>query len=277
MPDLPEVTIILGPQTTASLALNAHLRQNRHDLKSNGITVLPSRIASPLMRRAVDERPEAERMEEFKAKTMPRPVILSAVELLGRPQAGLAKGELFPDAEMGLAGMATIARDARVVFAIDPLPTFFLAAGSDVLEERVRTTPWEVLYELSWHELLAELVDLLPDADFLVLTGQGVAAAPAQTLARFQGDDPSNLTAPYSMLRQLISETGHAVLDRMLERGPPDADMLADLCKSFALTPAKEDIRDRLGLDKVTNILLQQRFEEDLEQIATLPRVELIR
>ncbi len=277
MPDLPEVTLILGPQTGVSLALNVHLRENRNGLRSHGITVMPSRFASPLMRRVVDQRPEAERLAEFKAKAMPRPVILSAVELLGRPQAGLAKGELFPDAELALAGMATIIRDARVVFAIDPLPSFFLAAGSDLLEERVRTTPWEVLYELNWYEMLTELVDLLPDATFLVLTGRGVAKEPQQTLARLLGDDLTDLPAPYSMLRQLISETGHAVLDRMLERGPPDAEMLADLCKSFSLTPAKEDIRDRLGLDKVTNILLEQRFEEDLEQIATLPRVELIR
>ena len=39
MPDLPGLTIILGPQTRVSLALNAYLRDNRQYLTGKGMTV----------------------------------------------------------------------------------------------------------------------------------------------------------------------------------------------------------------------------------------------
>ena len=233
-------------------------------------------LATHLVRRAIDARSEAERLAEFNAKTAPRPVILSAINMFGRPQAGLAKGELFPDAEVTLAGLAPIVRNGRVVLAIDPLPAFFLAAGAGPLEERVRQTAWEVLYELSWFELLSELVTLLPDASFLVLTGAGVGKDPQATMDTLLGKWARDLPHPFVMLKHLISETGHAVLDRMLTRGEPDPNTLADLYQSFAVAPTKDDLRERLGIDDVTNVLLQQRFDEDLARLSELSRVEVI-
>lgn len=274
--DLPDLTLILGPQTYLSLALNAHLRENRHHLRAKGITVLPSRLATPMLRRAIDERPEAERTKEFNAKSAPRPVILSAVSMLGQPQGGLAKGELFPDAEFALANLGPFVKQGRIVFAIDPLPSFFLAYGSEALEERVRQTSWEVLYELNWHEFLAEMVDILPDATFLILTGKGFHRDPSGAANRVLGGEMADLPQPYTMFRHMISETGHAVLDRMLTQGEPDMSVLADVHKSFAIQPTSRELQERLGIDRVTNILLEQRFEEDLEKIVDLPRVEVI-
>lgn len=275
MTDVPKLTILIGPQTRMAFALNAHIRENRPYLTGKGMTVLPSRLASPLVRRALDARPLDERKAEFDKATENRPAFLAAINLLGPPHAGLVRGELFPDAEVSLAGLDPIVGDARIVLAIEPLPAFFLAAPSDPLEDRVRKTSWEVLYELSWYELLAELVELLPEASFLVLTGARETLNVAELLRRLLGDESENVPLPHILLRHLISETGHAVLDRMVERGKPDPETLSDLYQSFVLRPTLQDLRERLGIDKTTSILMDQRFEEDLERIATLPRVEV--
>jgi len=273
MTTLPKVTILLGPQTRLSLALNAHLRENRQYLRARGLIILPSRVASPLVRRILDKRPVDERIADFKSATEQGTAILSAINMFGPPQAGLAKGELFPDAELTLAGLDPVVGDARIVLALDELPELFLAAKSEAFEERVRNTSWEVLYELSWHDLVSELVDLLPTASFLILTGARAGEDLQRLEAALLGEQTGKLPQPYTLLRNLISETGVAVLDRMLSRGTPDHETLADLYKSFAVKASLPEQKEKLGLDKVTSILLTQRFEEDLEQISTLPRV----
>ena len=277
MPNLPQLTIILGPQTRAAFALNALIRENRQHLAGKGISAIPSRLASPILRRAVDDRPEAERFAELDESTKPRPAILAAINTFGPPQAGMMRNELFPDAEVKLAGLGKVTKGARIILAIDPLPAFFLAAESTVLEERVRQTPWEVLFEVSWFDLVREIVEVLPDADFLVLSSQGVGRDPPALIEHIFGDTAKDLPNPHVLLHQLISETGHAVLDRILARGTPDGATLSDLYKSFAILPTPHDVKERLGIDRVTGILLQQRFEEDLEQIRALPRVEVMR
>ncbi|MEM9426512.1 MAG: hypothetical protein AAGA06_07400 [Pseudomonadota bacterium] len=273
MTGLPELTVLLGPQTQLALAMNAHLRENRLYLAKHGITALPSRLASPILRASVDERPEDERLAQFAEKTAPRPAILSAINMFGPPEAGLLKGELFPDAELKFAGLAPVVGSARVVIFIDALPSFFIAAKSETLEDRVRRTSWEVLYELGWFELLSELVEFLPDAQFTVVSGK----VPGDELARLPealiGPQSDSLPSPFAFLQNLITETGRAVLARILERGAPDAATIADLYTSFARRPTPDDLRDRLGIDKLTGILLDQRFEEDIEKLSTFPRV----
>lgn len=273
MTDLPDLTILLGPQTRLALALNAHLRENRQFLVSKGVMALPSRLASPLLRRVIDDRSEAERLEEFTTQTQPRPAILSAINMFGPPEAGLSKGELFPDAELRFAGLAPFVGKARIVITIDTLPAFFLSVDSEPFEARVRRTAWEVLYELSWHELLSELVDFLPEADFMVVTGTIEGEALAKLAQALVGPESEGLPAPHAYLHQLISDTGRAVLSRILDRGRPDPATIADLYRSFAMRPSATELRERLGIDKVTGILLDQRFEEDLALISKLPRV----
>ncbi|MGR3515352.1 MAG: hypothetical protein ACU0GG_21520 [Paracoccaceae bacterium] len=275
MQPLPDLTILLGPQTRLSLAVNAHLRENRQYLHTRGIRALPSRLASPMVRRALDDRPLEERAAEFKAATEGRAAVLSAINMFGPPQAGLAKGELFPDAELTLAGLDPIIGGARILLAIDVLPEFFIAAQSDALEDRVRKTPWEILYELSWYELVNELVALLPSAQFLILTDAGVGRDLKKLEATLLGEAAQNMPHPYTLLRHLINSTGTAVLDRMHAQGVPEEATLTELYRSFVAVAGPAQHRERLGLDKVTGILLQQRFEEDLEKIASLPRVEV--
>lgn len=276
MTDLPDLTILLGPQTDLSRALNALIRENRQFLHGRGMSAHPSRTASPMLRKAVSDRPEAERLAEFEANTKPRPALLSAINFFGPPQAGLMKGELFPEAELKLAELSAVASKARIVVAIDPLPRFFLASVSDVLEERVRKTPWEVLYELSWFELLREVVESLPEADVLVLRSDGMGENLMKLNQRLFGGFVEGLPKPYVLLHQLLTETGHAVMERMLKRGPLDAATVAELYESFSKQRSLDEYSERMGIDKVTAALLDQRFQEDLDLIATLDRVEVI-
>lgn len=276
MDGLPTLTLLLGPQTIVSLALNALAREYRHAFVEKGMTVMPSRVASPLIRRCLDDRPLAERQADLAADLPRKPALLSAVNFFGPPEAGLVKREIFPDAEVKLAGLAELAPRARVVLAVDPLHEFFLAAGSEALEGRVRRTSWEDLYELSWADLVREVIEMLPDSPILVLTGKGTGGASGEVLTRLFGDAASALPETQPFIRHLVTETGQAVLGRMCERGGPDPAMLAELHTSFAQRPTREDIAERLGIEKVTRTLLDQRFDEDLAALRAMPAVEVI-
>lgn len=276
MTALPPLTLFLGPQTAASLALNDIFRDFRLQFAAAGTLVLPSRLASPLIRRCLDDRPLAERRADLHAELPKRPALVSAVNFFGPPEAGLMRRELFPDAEVALAGLAELTTEARIVLAVDPLPAFFLAAGSEGLETRVRRTPWEDLYETGWADLVREVTLMLPGQEVIVLTGRGTGRATEDVLRRLLGPAVSALPTPHALLRRLISETGRAVLARMAEHELPEASRLAELHDSFAEPPSPEDIRDRLGIDKVTHVLLDQRFEEDLREMRAMDGVEVI-
>lgn len=275
MSDLPELTFLLGPQTFMSLALNNFVRTNR-PFFAQSLNLLPSRIASPILRRASDARPEKERVEEFEKSAANRPAFYSSVNFFGPPHAALLGGEMFPSAETMLAGLASVSANARIILCIDSLPTFFLSARSDVLESRVRRTPWELLYELSWADLIREVVETLPAAEFLVLTPNGTMRAPQTLLRCLFGPQSENAPGADVFLKTQITETGHAVLARVAESGPPGDGTLAEIYASFARRPGLNDMNERLGIDKTTSILLAQRFEEDLEEMRSFDRTEVI-
>ena len=121
-----------------------------------------------------------------------------------------------------------------------------------------------------------EVIELLPGARLSVVTSDGAGADSTGLLESLLGDAAATLQQPFFFLRQLIAETGHAVLDRMIERGTPDAGTLSDLYTSFAVKPTLAEIRERLAIDKVTVALLEQRFQEDLEAIRELDAVEVV-
>lgn len=275
MSDLPELTLILGPHTVTSLALNAHIRENRAYFSSIGITALASRAASPILRRASDARPDSERIADFEEATKNRPAILSAVNFFGPPQAALLNQEMFPDAETKLAGLGGVIRKARIIVAADSLAPFFMTANNDLLEARVRNAGWEALYELSWADLVREVSEAIPEADILVVTARGAGRVADSFLDRIFGEEARQAPARYAFFRHLITETGHAVLDRLLTSNAPSEDMLAEIYASFSVRPSAEDVAERLGIDKTTRILLDQRFEEDLAEIGDFPRTEV--
>lgn len=271
MSDLPALTILLGPQTPLSLGLNAIARDHAHALARFGLNALPSRFASPILRHAIDDRPVDVRRIEFLDALPKLPAFLSAVNFFGPPHEGLAKHEMFPRAEQSLARLAEVAPQMRVCLCVDTLPAFFMTAASDILEARVQNTPWETLFELSWADLALEIKAALPGCELLVLTPRaayhpdtlpvlGAGALPDQRL----------------LLRALVTETGRAVLDRMVPAQVDDISVLSDLYVSFRAVASPVDVETRLGLDKITQALLEQRLEEDIARMKTLPGVQVI-
>lgn len=272
-----QLTLVLGPQTTGALQLNTFVRQAGGVMAKHGVRTLPTRVAAPLLRRCIDtERPYRERKADFEREVASRPALLSALSVFGPPEMALAKGQFFPHAENVLGPIGKIAGHCEVVLVVDSLPRLFLASDSEKLEARVRATGWEQLYELGWADLARAITDKMKAARLLVLTPQGMALRSPEVLERLFGNGITSLADPLWLFRQAINETGHAVLDRLLGSGTPDPATLKELHGSFAVQPSQEEIERRLGIEKITAALLEQRFGEDLDAMAGLPRTEVI-
>ncbi len=270
------LTLLLGPQTRLGLAINALVRQQRGLLKKADLHALPARLSQPLMRRHLDpDAPLGARQEAF-AKDTEGATFLSAVSFLGPPPVSLGDRELLPEAERWLAALGELSPRSHIILTIDRLPAFFMAAKSAPLERRVRATPWEVLYELSWSDLIDEILVALPDCKLSVLTPDLAAVRSPETLKLLFGEAADAFPDPYVLLRAMISETGHVVLDRLLGEGTPSVTTLEDLNSSLSTVPSAEMISERLGMDKLTQTLLNQRFEEDLEAIGEMAGIEVL-
>lgn len=270
------LTLLLGPQTRLALAINALVRQQRGALNQGGLRALPARLAQPLMRRNLDQNTPIDARREAFSEDTEGPTFLSAVSFLGAPAVSLGQRELLPQAEQWLAALGELSPRSRIILTIDRLPEFFLAAGSAPLERRVRATPWEVLYELSWSDLVDEILVALPDCRLTVLTPDSAAVLSPATLDSLFGEAAKNLPDPYSLLRAMISETGQVVLDRVLAEGKPKEATLKELRASFGRIAGPEDIKTQLGIDRLTHTLLTQRFDEDLVTIKSMPGIEVI-
>ena len=270
------LTLLLGPQTRLALALNSLVRQQRAALMEGGLRALPARLAQPLVRRHLEPSDPLEIRREAFSEDIEGRTFLSAVSFLGPPPLSLGERELMPEAEHWLAALGELSPRSHIILTIDSLPSFFMAAGSAPLERRVRATPWEVLYELSWSDLIDEILIALPDCKLSVLTPSLAIVRSPETLQLLFSDAAENLPDPYVLLRAMISETGHAVLDRILAQGKPTVTTLEELHDAFIEKASVEDITTRLGMDKLTQTLLNQRFEEDLDAIGRMSGIEVL-
>ena len=272
-----DLTLIFGPQSAGALHLNTFIRHAGKGLAKIGVRALPTRAASPLLRRLMtSERPFRERRADFDRETIPRPAVLSALNIFGPPEAAYAKRAFFPGVGESLGPIRKITGPCQVVLVIEPLHHLFLSSGSERLEARVRAAGWEDLFDLGWTDLARHVSDKMDGCDILVLTPRGMALRSGEVLERLFGDRVSTISDPFWLLRQFVSETGGAVLDRMVASGAPEDAVLEDLYTSFARSPSPEDIEQRLGIEKITVTLMEQRFAEDLDAIAGLPGTEII-
>ena len=270
-------TLIVGPQTRGAIALNAYARLHGAALAKQGVKALPLRAASPVLWRVTNPaRPLDDRKADFEAEIARETTTLCGLNFFGAPEAALKNGTLFPDHEVALSPLGQVAGEAQVVLLVDALPRFFLAPNAQRLETRVKGTGWETLYDLGWVDLARAITDALPRADLLVLTPEGMALHSEDLLQRFFGGTGDLPGDRFWLLRQAMTETGQAVLDRMRKDGAPDDTTRAELYASFAAHPTLDEINERLGIEKITVTLLEQRLEEDLKAIADLPRTEVL-
>lgn len=272
-----DLTLLFGPQSKGAMTLNDYARRFSRPLAQYGMHAIPTRFASPLLRRCQNsELPIEDREAEFDKATTQQPVILAGVNVFGPAEAMLSEGEFLPNVLPGLRQLGEIVGACQIVMAIDPLPHLFSAPATQRLAARVRPIGWEALFEMGWTEVFSAISDTMPEADILILTSRGMALQSKDVLRRLFGTKGPPAEDPYWLLRQAVSGTGHAVLDRVLKDGSMTLETLEEFYASFAVKPDPNDMEARLGIEKITTTLMAQRFEEDLEAIAKLPRTEII-
>lgn len=276
MGEAPDLTLILGPVTPLALRLNALIRAERAALETAGCRAWPTRLATPGLRSVIEpEVSPVERGRRFAELAGEGQAVLAAIGFFGHPSGGLAGRDLLPDLEMMLAALAgpLSLRPARVVFTIDSLPAFFLAANSDALDAKVRETPWETLYDLSWTDTALELLAALPNADVAIASPKGAAVRSAEMMGWLFGAASEALSDPFGLLEMSVDEIGRDALAKARASGVPRESTLGELYDTFRIGPDPKERTARLGIDKLTATLLDQRLDEDLHAIRQIDRV----
>ena len=268
------LTILIGPYTRLSLALNSSVRAVRG---VPGLVAMPTRTASPLMRAlALGEEPVETRLATFQAALGDvRPAILSALSFLGAPSAAIAKRELFPDMAALCLGLSK-AFDAppRLVLAVEPLDQFFCSIGSDPLARRVSSTPWEVLYEVSWADLAGDIVAAIPGVELAVIRPETALCRPVQLAETLFGEAAGRVD-PEAWRAAHLSPAGQAALAQMDVARQSESTLIA-LGQELGTGLDDATLEARFGIDPLTRTLLAQRFEEDLAAISDLPGVRML-
>lgn len=278
MADAPRVTIHIGPQTALGRALNDCARLARKTPRTDGRLILPNRIANRMARHLlVSGDPLEDRQETFRAsiENDGKPVYLSFLHALDAPQTAFQNKELYPDVEITLARLSALLgqADMQIVVTLDALHRFFLAAASEPLDARLRVTPWDVLYELSWAELMEEIRHAFPMHDILVLTPKAAALQSSGLLTRFFGAQFTAKSDARMLLRLALSAEGQNRLDRLEDVTETEAE---GLLAAFPVEPDPGELRQRLGIDSVTADLLDQRFEADMDLIEDMRGVTVL-
>ena len=279
MSALPALTLALGPQTRLGLALNDIVRARGRAFEKAGLRSLPSRLATRLLRAAIrGAEPDAVLNDLLGGPTPGQPTFLSAVHLLGRPESAILNDELYPETERRLSGASALLSGFRphIVIAVEPLTDLILHSGADRLQARVRTMRWERLYELSWADLLHSVAEMFPTSKITVVTPGAPVACPDKVLAAAFGDF-AGLADPGAIQRPFLSPAGVAALDALNRYGSPDEDTLRALLAAHGTRPGDREVVAATGIDRVTADLLDQRFLEDIDRLASMPRVEVLR
>ena len=274
---LPDVTILIGPYTRLSLAVNATVRQGRSALNSAGVTVAPTRLASPAARAlALGDAPPEQRLSTFRSSFgTDQPVFLAALNFLGAPTQSIARRELFSDmAALCLGLSAACEVTPRLVLAVESLDQFFVSAGSDAVAGRVKTTPWEALYELSWADLASDILAAMPSVELCVIAPETAICRHDQLAGSLFGPGADAIDSG-SWQSAHLSPEGQAAIVQLADTNPSEQ-VLLELADKLGNGPSTEVLADKYGIDGLTQTLLRQRFEEDLARISDLPGVRML-
>lgn len=250
-PDPEATTLFVGAPTRLGHALNDFVRLHGAVLRASGAETRPNRLVTRALRSAMGGTDGGAALDAVLHVPTDTRLFLSAIHALGRPSTALRKSELFPEAERMLGGAAKVlgSRIDRVVLAVEPVHYLFMTVGQDAVNERVRETRWEVLYDVSWADLAAEVVAGFPDAEVVVLTPFAVT----------DGAGP--------LLHLLFGSAGFALA------GEPAGEGLLSAART---SYEPDDIKDKIGIDHVTLDLLQQRFNEDMNAMADMGDVRVM-
>ena len=264
-----ELTLLLGPPTRLSRALNDIVREERGGLDEAGLSTFPSRVGDRVLRDVMGGGAAGDLRATLDAEAG-RPVFLGAIKGLAAPSGAFRSRELLPDAEAFLAHWARVADglETNVVLTIDPLPDFVFALDHAAANSAVAAMPWDALYELSWAEVVQAVARAMPGAAITVLTTRG-AFVSAETVLPLIFGGGAAAVPPDRLRRALLGD----VSDDSPARGVARLGALYD---AHVPQPPAGWASTALGLDRVTVRLLEDRFAEDLEALRALPGVSLV-
>ncbi len=276
---IPDLTILVGPYTRLTLAINAAVRSYGAAMNSAGLVALPTRIASPLSRAlALGPGSGEERLATFQAAIpaiAEKPVFLSALNFLGAPASAISARDLFPGAAELLSGLgSTVTSPPRMVVGVEPLHCFFATAGSDALAAQVAKTSWETLYEISWADLVEEIRQCVPEAEIAVITPESGMLRP-QFLSHELFGPAAQLIPTRAFQDAHLTTEGQAALSQITPEQATEP-VLRELYEKLGNVPGRDALKTRFGIDGLTATLLTQRFEEDIESLAEMEGVRLL-
>ncbi|MDH3691602.1 MAG: hypothetical protein OEU36_19340 [Gammaproteobacteria bacterium] len=276
-----QVTLLLGPQTRLTHALNDAVRMHGDFISDAGVTAITNRNASSTLRAAAAESlSDSERratLESGLSLNEGDPVFFSAINFLGPPADAFRKLELFPNSGRMISGRNSVLSTmvSRVVITIEPLHHFLFYLPSPTLHKRVAESPWEALFEISWSDLISELCEAFPLSRILVMTPDAALMCTRSVLSELFGSasceiDPALLQRPHLTL------VGQEALTRLSATHDPAPEILKRVFVEHRDTPDSTELEMRIGVDKLTSTLLDQRFLEDLHDIELLKNVQLL-
>ncbi len=244
-------TLFVGAPTRLGIALNDFVRLNGAALRAGGVESRPNRLVTPALRAAMGGTDVGVSLDAVMHRPPDMALFLSAIHAMGRPSTAVRKGELFPEAERMLAGAARAlaGRVDRVVLAVEPVHFLIMAVGQAEFHERVRGTRWEVLYDVSWADLVVEVKAGFAQAEVVVLTPYAVTDGAGPVLHLLFGSPGFGLAA---------EAAGEALLS------------------AARVSYEADDIKDKTGIDRVTIDLLTQRFNEDMNAMAAMDGVRVM-
>ena len=271
----PELTLFLGPQTSLGRSINDIMRVSRGAFPDAGLRVYPNRISMPIIGQCQDAtRSVAERQEVIKAAAAGLPMLLSATSFFGGGREMFSGLRLLPGAGDRFRSLQGVAPQARIVLSVDPVHHLFLAQQAGALDTRVVSAGWEQVFELSWVEAVQDIRDVLPEAEILILTANA-ARCSETVMADLLGPGAGALPDLLGLFRPALDETGRAILARLEAEGPIDQKRQEELLDSFKRELEYIVFKEKYGFDKVTDLLLKQKFSEDVAQIEKIPNVRV--
>lgn len=179
--------------------------------------------------------------------------------------------DLFPDDELEIfIGLRNPATFIPAVFKESKTPKFdTFMQGLDPVQ-------------LRWSDLIARIRGILPNARLTVWCNEDTPLIWAQLIRELAGVDPlTRITGGFDLLSAIMSADGMKKFVAYLKANPPQTEqqkrrIIAAFLERYAITEEVEDEIDLPGWTDETVQQLTTAYEQDLERIETMDRVNFI-